>query len=194
MPEPRNVRFFETPAKLRAWFENNHDRAEELWVGMYRRASGRPTVTWPEVVDQALCFGWIDGVRYSLDDASYATRLSPRKKRSTWSAVNIKRAEELTNMGLMRPAGQAAFVARDEERSRIYSYENRNRSLDPAQENEFKAHPAAWEFFSSQPPSYRKTAAFWVISAKREETRAKRLATLIEHSRRRERVPPLAPR
>jgi uncharacterized protein YdeI (YjbR/CyaY-like superfamily) len=186
------VTFFETPAKLRAWFEKNHDRADELWVGMYRRASGRPTVTWPEVVDQALCFGWIDGVRYGLDDASYANRLSPRKERSTWSAVNIKRAGELKTTGLMRPAGEAAFAARDEDRSGVYSYENRNRGLDAAQEKEFRAHPDAWEFFSAQPPSYRKTAAFWVISAKREETRARRLTALIEHSRKRERIPPLA--
>ena len=192
MPEPHDVAFFENPALLREWFDANHDRATEMWVGFYRKGSGRPSVTWPEVVDQALCYGWIDGVRYGLDDASYAIRLSPRKRRSIWSDVNVRRVAELTKLGLLRPAGLAAFAARDEARSGIYSYENRHRGLDPAQQAAFKKHPKAWEFFESQPPSYRKTAAFWVISPKRDETRKKRLAALIEHSGKRERIPPLA--
>lgn len=192
MPQPKNVRFFATPSKLRVWFEANHKKAPELWVGMYRKATGKPSVTWPEVVDQALCYGWIDGVRYGLDQASYATRLTPRKARSTWSAVNIKRAGELEKMGLMSESGRVAFAARDEARSRIYSYENRHRGLDPELIPAFKRHAEAWKFFESQPPSYRNTAGYWVSSAKREETRVRRLEKLIEHSGKRERIPPLA--
>ena len=192
MPEPRNVKFFATPSKLRAWFEANHAKAPELWVGMYRKATGKKSVTWPEVVDQALSFGWIDGVRYGLDDDSFATRLTPRRARSNWSAVNIKRVGELEQMGLMSDAGRAAFAARDEERSRVYSYENRHLGLDPKLVPAFKKHKEAWAFFSSQPPSYRNTAGYWVSSAKREDTRARRFEQLIEHSGKRERIPPLA--
>lgn len=192
MPQPNNVRFFATPARLRAWLEANHAKAPELWVGMYRKATGKKSVTWPEVVDQALSFGWIDGVRYGLDDDSFATRLTPRRARSTWSAVNIKRVGELERLGLMRAAGRKAFAARDEERSRIYSYENRHLGLDPKLESAFKKHSVAWGFYSAQPPWYRNTAAYWVSSAKREETRARRFEKLIEHSRKGERIPPLA--
>jgi len=192
VPQPNDVRFFPTSAKLRTWFKANHVTAPELWVGMYRKSTGKKSVTWPEVVDQALSFGWIDGVRHGLGDDSYATRLTPRKARSNWSAVNINRVGELEQLGLMSAAGRAAFAARDEERSRVYSYENRHLGLDPALVPKFKKHSAAWEFFSAQPPSYRNTAGYWVSSAKREETRARRFEKLIEHSRKRERIPSLA--
>jgi len=191
LPTPENVIFFETPAELRAWFEKNHATAGELWLGYHRKRTGRPTVTWHEVVDQVLCFGWIDSVRYSLDDDRSAQRITPRRKRSVWSAINIKRFGELEALGLVHPAGRAAFEKRDEAHSRIYSYENRSRGFDAAREAEFRKHKLAWTFFEAQPPSYRKTAAFWVMSAKRDETRERRLTALIERSHNRERLPHL---
>jgi uncharacterized protein YdeI (YjbR/CyaY-like superfamily) len=151
-------------------------------------------VTWPEVVDQSLCFGWIDSVRYSLDKESFAQRLTPRRKGSVWSAVNIKRFAELDRDGLVHPKGRAAFAARDGARSAIYSYENRSRGFDEAGERTFRRNKAAWTFFESQAPWYRRAAAYWVVSAKREETRAKRLQALIEHSRQGEKIPPLRAR
>lgn len=192
VPTPENVRFFETPGELRAWFEANHDRAAELWLGYHRKRSGRPSVTWQDVVDQELCFGWIDSVRYSLGGDRSAQRITPRRKRSVWSAVNIKRFEELERQGLVHPSGRMAFEARDEARSRIYAYENRSQGLDGARESAFRKHSAAWKFFESQAPWYRRTAAHWVMSAKREETRDRRLQALIESSRRGQRIPPLA--
>ena len=184
--------FFATPAAFRAWLEKNHARRIELLVGFYKRSSGKPSITWPESVDEALCFGWIDGLRKSIDETRYTIRFTPRKPRSNWSAINIKRVGELEQLGLMSAAGRAAFAARDEERSRVYSYENRHLGLDPALVPEFKKHAAAWEFFSAQPPWYRNTAGYWVSSAKREETRARRFEKLIEHSRKHERIPQLA--
>ena len=166
MPTPQNVAFFETAADLRAWFEKNHDTASELWLGYHRKRTGRPSVTWPEVVDQELCFGWIDSVRYSLGDDRSAQRITPRRKGSVWSAINITRFQELERLGLVHPSGRAAFEKRDEARSRIYSYENRSRGLDGAHEAEFRKHESAWKFFEAQAPSYRTTAAYWVMSAK----------------------------
>jgi uncharacterized protein YdeI (YjbR/CyaY-like superfamily) len=175
--------FFAEPADFRAWLEENHERKSELLVGFYKKASGRPSITWPEAVDEALCFGWIDGIRRSLGDESYTIRFTPRKARSTWSAVNIARAKELVADGRMRPAGLAAFEARSDDRSAIYAYEQRHDAkLSPEQEREFRANQRAWEFFQAQPPWYRKNALWWVVSAKREETRARRLRTLIDDS------------
>jgi uncharacterized protein YdeI (YjbR/CyaY-like superfamily) len=175
--------FFRTPADFRRWLETNHESAAELLVGFYRKRSGKPSITWPESVDEALCFGWIDGVRRGLDDTSYTIRFTPRKPQSTWSAVNIRKVGELTEAGLMRPAGIAAFERRSEKRSAIYSYEQKEAAqLSEDQEGRFRASPAAWEFFCAQPAGYRKTATHWVVRAKREDTRAKRLATLIEDS------------
>jgi len=186
--------FFETPAKLRAWFRKNHAEEQELWVGLYKKASGKPSITWPEVVDEALCWGWIDGVRKSIDDDSYMNRVTPRKARSTWSLKNIKRVEELTSLGRMQPAGLRAFEARAGDRTGIYSYEQRkNAELGPAYEKRFRANKRAWDFFTAQAPSYRKAAAWWVISAKKEETRRRRLDRLIEDSQHARRVPPLTP-
>jgi uncharacterized protein YdeI (YjbR/CyaY-like superfamily) len=181
------VRFFETPADFRAWLEAHHDTETELWVGFYKKGSGRPSITWPEAVDQALCFGWIDGIRKRIDGDSYANRFTPRKVQSTWSNVNVANVARLKERGLMMPAGLRAFEARDEARSGIYSFEQDQHALAPAYEQRFQEHGAAWGFFQAQPPGYRRTASFWVMSARREETRLKRLATLIddsEHGRR----------
>jgi uncharacterized protein YdeI (YjbR/CyaY-like superfamily) len=185
-------RFFATPDDFRAWLEEHHANASELMVGFHKKGSGRPSITWPEAVDQALCFGWIDGVRKSIDDASYMIRFSPRKARSIWSAVNVKRARELQDLGLMHPAGIAAVERRSEDRSGIYSHEQRDAvTLDKAFEQEFRANAQAWEYFQRQAPSYRKAAIWWVASAKKDETRRKRLATLIADSARGRTVPPL---
>lgn len=152
-------------------------------MGFYKKASGRPSITWPESVDEALCVGWIDGLRKSRDESSYMIRFTPRKAGSTWSAVNIARVEELTEQGRMRAAGVEAFARRIEAKSAIYAYEQRDRAaLDAGSEQQFRARPAAWKFFQAQPAWYRRTAMWWVISAKREETRQKRLATLIADS------------
>ena len=175
--------FFATPAELRAWLERHHADRDELWVGLYKKGSGRPSVTWPEVVDEALCFGWIDGVRRSLGPDSYVNRLTPRRPRSNWSAINIKRVGELIEEGRMTPAGLAAFEARTDDRSAVYSYEQRRgATLEPEQEERFRAVPDAWEWFQARPPSYRRAAIHWVVSAKRPETRERRLQTLIEDS------------
>ena len=175
--------FFETPSEFRAWLEEHHEGANELWVGFYKKGSGRPSITWPESVDEALCFGWIDGLRRSIDDERYVIRFTPRKSRSTWSLVNIRRVEELSRLGRMRPAGLRAFEARREKASGTYSYEQRYAAtLDPDGEKRFRANRRAWDFFQAQSPSYRRAATWWVVSAKKEETRRKRLATLIEDS------------
>jgi uncharacterized protein YdeI (YjbR/CyaY-like superfamily) len=175
--------FFAAPADLRAWLVENHERESELLVGFHKKATGRPSITWPEAVDEALCFGWIDGIRRSLGDESYTIRFTPRKARSTWSAVNIARAKELVAEGRMRPAGLAAFEARSDDRSAIYAYEQRHgATLAPDDERAFRANERAWDFFQAQPAWYRRNALWWVVSAKREETRARRLRTLIEDS------------
>jgi uncharacterized protein YdeI (YjbR/CyaY-like superfamily) len=175
--------FFAAPSEFRAWLDEHHERASELLVGFHKKATGRPSMTWPESVDEALCFGWIDGVRRSLRPDAYTIRFTPRKPLSTWSAVNIARARELIAAGRMRPAGLRAFEARTDDRSAIYSYEQRQEAkLAPEEERELRAEERAWEFFRAQPPSYRKTAIWWVVSAKRDETRRRRLGTLIEDS------------
>ena len=184
--------FFATPEEFRAWLHQHHAVSQELLVGFYKRGSGKPSITWPESVDQALCFGWIDGVRRSIDEHSYTIRFTPRKPRSTWSAINIKRVTELTALGLMQAAGLKAFEARLENRSAIYAYEQRHHAtLDEASERQFRSNLKAWKFFEAQPPWYRKTATYWVVSAKRLETRLKRLETLILDSQAGRRIAPL---
>jgi uncharacterized protein YdeI (YjbR/CyaY-like superfamily) len=173
--------FFAGPAEFRAWLSVHHADAPELLVGYYKKGTGRPSMTWPESVDEALCFGWIDGIRRRIDDERYSIRFTPRRARSVWSAVNIKRAGELIEEGRMTPAGLAAFEARDEERSAIYSYEQRFAArLDAEQEARLRADPAVWEWFQSRPPSWQRAAVYWVTSAKKPETRARRLARLLE--------------
>jgi uncharacterized protein YdeI (YjbR/CyaY-like superfamily) len=184
--------FFATPSELRAWLTRNHDKTREIWVGFYKKKSGKPSVTWPEAVDVALCFGWIDGLRRSIDEISYANRFTPRKLRSTWSAINIKKVQELTTLGLMHPAGIKAFQAREKEKSAIYSYEQRrNIKLDPRYEKKFRTTKKAYEFFRSQPPWYQRTSIYWVMSAKKEDTKQKRLATLIACSQDGKAIKPL---
>jgi len=172
-------KFFATPAEWRDWLEKHHHTHTELLVGFHKKDSGNPSITWPESVDGALCFGWIDGVRRRIDDLSYSIRFTPRKAVSTWSAVNIRRVGELGAEGLMHPAGIKAFEARKEVRSRIYSFEQESVEFEGGQEKRFRANRAAWKFFQSQPLSYRRAATWWVINAKREETKQKRLAALI---------------
>ena len=186
-------KFFKTPADFRKWFEAHHVSAPELWVGFYKKTSGKPSITWPQSVDEALCFGWIDGIRKSIDDVSYKIRFTPRQRRSTWSAVNIKRAQQLIDQGLVRPAGLKAFAAREENRSGIYSYEQRTPELPNQYGKKLKKDLAAWKFFRAQPPSYRKAANWYVLSAKKEETRLKRLDALIEYSAKGQRIPQFIP-
>jgi uncharacterized protein YdeI (YjbR/CyaY-like superfamily) len=184
--------FFATAAEFRAWLERNHDSMSELLVGFHKKGSGRPSITWPDAVDQALCFGWIDGVRRRVDDDSYSIRFTPRKPRSTWSAVNVKRMKELIEQGLVAPAGLAAFERRSDDRTAIYSYEQRKHAqLEPEQERRLRANHGAHAFFEAQPPSYRRAAIHWVTSAKRPETRERRLTQLIECSAEGRTVPPL---
>ena len=185
--------FFATPAEFRAWLEANHATESELYVGFYKKAAGRPTMTWPEAVEQALCFGWIDGIRRTLDDISYTNRFTPRRPRSTWSAINIRTVERLIAEGQMYPAGLAAFEARKDHNSAIYSFEQGEVALSPEDEALIAANPAAWENWQKFPPSYRKQATWWVISAKRPETRTRRLNQLIEDSARGERIGLLRP-
>jgi uncharacterized protein YdeI (YjbR/CyaY-like superfamily) len=187
--------FFADAAELRNWLERNHATATELLVGFYKRGSRKGSITWRELVDEELCFGWIDGVRKGIDEVSYANRISPRAPRSTWSAVNIARAKELIRLGRMHPAGLRAFERRTDERSAIYSYEQRKiAKLGPGAERLFRANKKSWAFFQAQPPSYQRAATWWVISAKREETRQKRLATLIRDSQNARTIGPLSRR
>jgi uncharacterized protein YdeI (YjbR/CyaY-like superfamily) len=179
MPEPT---FFASQSEFRQWLEKNHDTAKELWVGYYKKGTGLPSLTWPESVDEALCFGWIDGVRKRIDDTSYTNRFTPRKPASAWSAVNVKRAQELTDLGLMHEAGRKAFEKREDKKTSLYSYENRPAELPEEYAKVFRANKKAWEFFQSQSPSYRRTCIWWVVSAKQEQTRQKRLTTLIADS------------
>jgi uncharacterized protein YdeI (YjbR/CyaY-like superfamily) len=175
--------FFPTPAAFRKWLKHNHASSREQWIGFYRKASGRPSITWPESVDEALCVGWIDGLRKTIDAESYKIRFTPRKKESNWSAVNIGRVKELTRQGRMQPAGLDAFARRKAEKSGIYAYENRKAAVwDKASEKRFRANRKAWEFFQRQPPGYRQTATWYLMTAKTEETRQRRLEKLIAES------------
>jgi uncharacterized protein YdeI (YjbR/CyaY-like superfamily) len=184
--------FFSTPAEFRAWLEENHETASEVWVGYYKKATGKPTMTWSEAVDEALCFGWIDGKLQRIDEERHRQRFTPRRPKSNWSEVNIAKVGELRAQGRMTPAGEAAFAARRDEPT-PYSYERRHEAVFDAElEATFRANEAAWAWFSEQSTSYRQMATFWVVSAKRPETRARRLATLVECSAERKRVPPLA--
>ena len=186
------IMFLTSSAELREWFEKNGSSATEVWIGFYKKSSSQKGITYKEAVDEALCFGWIDGVRKGIDDISYTNRFSPRKARSIWSDVNIKRVGELSELGLMRPAGLKAFEVRDQNKAKSYSYEEDNRALAGAYEEQFQANPKAWDYFQAQPPGYRKVANWWVMSAKREETRQKRLAMLIEASESSQRLPQVA--
>ena len=174
--------WFDGPEGWRGWLEEHHETADEVWLGMYKKHSPRHNMTWSEAVDEALCFGWIDGVMHRIDDERHAQRFTPRKASSNWSAVNVAKVEKLRAEGRMRPAGEAAFARRRDDRTAIYTYERPERALEPEQQARFEAAADAWAFFSAQPPGYRKLALGWVTGAKKPETRERRLATLIEDS------------
>jgi uncharacterized protein YdeI (YjbR/CyaY-like superfamily) len=182
------IKFFKSSTECRRWLEKNHDKVTEQWFGFYKKHSGKRGITYQEALDEALCFGWIDGLKKSVDESSYTFRFTPRKAKSVWSLVNTKRAEELRTLGKMTPAGLKALAARDPQKSGIYSFENPARKLDAICEKEFKAHTEAWAFFQAQPPGYRRTASFWVMSGKQEATRLRRLASLVAASEKRTRL------
>jgi uncharacterized protein YdeI (YjbR/CyaY-like superfamily) len=191
---PAQPVFFERPEELRAWLAEHHETADELVLGFHRAGTGRPSLTWDQTVDEALCVGWIDGQVRRLDDERYTRRLTPRRARSIWSAKNVARARELIAEGRMLPAGLRAFEARSEARTGVYSHERAEPARLPAEaEARLRADEAAWEFWSGQPPHYRRTAAHWVTSAKREDTRERRLNQLVADSRAGRRVKPLRP-
>ncbi len=176
------IKYFKSASNFRKWLEKNHATTRELRVGYYKKNSKQPSMTWPESVDEALCFGWIDGIRKSVDDLRYTIRFTPRRRGSIWSAVNIKRAQELCDKGLMKAVGVTAFNARKEYKSAIYSYEQRSANLEGADEKKLRQNKTAYDFFYAQPPSYRKAISWWIVSAKQEATRQKRLQKLIEES------------
>jgi len=184
--------FFTTAPEFRNWLEKRHRETQELWVGFHKKSSGQASITWPEAVDEALCVGWIDGQRKGIDEVDYAIRFTPRKPGSIWSVANVKRVEELRAQRRMQPAGLEAFEARTKDRSGIYSYEQRKTAeLDEAQLRKFRANRNAWESFQAQPPSYQKAAVWWVVTAKTETTKLKRLEQLINDSAHGRTVPPL---
>ncbi|HET6531582.1 MAG TPA: YdeI/OmpD-associated family protein [Actinoplanes sp.] len=187
--------FFATPAELRAWYEANHDKAADLIVGYWKKHTGRPGVSHTEAIEQALCFGWIDSIGRRIDDDRYQVRFTPRRTGSVWSAVNIAAVARLTEEGRMHPAGAAAFASRRPDRVATYSYEQPDDAqLDEAQLVRMKADDQAWQWFSAQPPSYRRAAVHWVVSARRADTRDRRLQQLITDSAAGRRVPPLVRR
>ncbi|HWY34575.1 MAG TPA: YdeI/OmpD-associated family protein [Nitrosopumilaceae archaeon] len=180
--------FFTKQSELRKWFEKNHKKEKELLVGFYKVTSGKPSITWPQSVNEALCVGWIDGIRKSVNKESYSIRFTPRKSDSIWSSVNIKKMEELISQGLMKPAGLISFEKRKEHKSRIYSYEKESVNLSINLEKKFKANKKAWKFFQSMAPSYQKTVIHWIMSAKRDTTKISRLETLMSGSENGQRV------
>jgi uncharacterized protein YdeI (YjbR/CyaY-like superfamily) len=184
--------YFESAAAFRRWLSANHAKCDEVVVGYYKRHTKKPSMTWSESVDEALCFGWIDGVRHGVDDERYTNRFTPRRAGSNWSLINIAKVKELIRTGRMKPAGLRAYEARDEKRTGVYSFERTTAAkLAPADEKVFRRNKTGWNWFSEQPQGYRRTAYHWVISAKREETRASRLATLIADSAAGRKVKPL---
>jgi uncharacterized protein YdeI (YjbR/CyaY-like superfamily) len=174
--------YFKTAAEFRRWLAANHASERELLVGFYKKASGKPSISYKEAVDEALCFGWIDGIKNRVDEACYTHRFTPRKAGSTWSVVNTKRAGELIAMKRMAKRGLEVFENRDPEKTRLYSFENRPKAFDPALERVFRKQAQAWAFFRAQPPGYQRLATFYVMSAKQQETRERRLAVLMKSS------------
>lgn len=187
-PNKELVTFFKTQDDFRKWLESHHEKETELIVGFYKVNSGKPSMTWSQSVDQALCFGWIDGVRRTIDNESYCIRFTPRRSNSSWSAINIRKIKELTKKGLMKPAGIKAFSLRKESKSEIYSYENDLVLLDLNYELQFKENKKAWDFFIQQAPSYKKAIIRWIMSAKQEKSRQLRLEKTIKESERQKRV------
>jgi uncharacterized protein YdeI (YjbR/CyaY-like superfamily) len=186
--------FFETPSAFRSWLEQHHSTTDSVWVGYHKKDSGKPRITWSESVDEALCYGWIDGIRQGIDALSYRIRFTPRRPGSIWSSVNIKRAQTLIEQGRMQPAGLKAYQVRKENKLGIYSYEQRSVDLPAPYDSLLNKNKTAWNFFQAESASYRKTVSWWIISAKREETRLNRLKKLMAHSSRKQRLPEFAPK
>ena len=174
--------FFKSGDQFRSWLEKNYDKQQELLLGFYKKASGKGGITYPEALDEALAYGWIDGIRKSFGELSYTIRFTPRKPKSIWSMVNIKRVGELIKLGRMQPPGLKAFEGRDLKKAQLYSYERKTSKLDDKLEERLKANKKAWEFFQAQPPGYQRVISWWIISAKQEETRFRRLERLIKDS------------
>jgi uncharacterized protein YdeI (YjbR/CyaY-like superfamily) len=175
-------KFFKSPVEFREWLQEHHDKSKELFVGFYKKSSGKKSITYPEALEEALCFGWIDGVRKKIDAISYSQRFSPRKPKSIWSLINVRHVERLKSEGRMHSAGLEVYALREDKRTGIYSFENRPRELSPEYQKVFQKNKKAWEFFKNQPPYYQRTLSFWVMGAKREETQLRRLQQLIESS------------
>lgn len=190
-PTPRNPKYFRSPEAFRQWLERHHDSAEEVWVGYWKKHTGKPSLTWSEAVDQALCFGWIDGIVRRVDDERHVQRFTPRRPKSIWSKVNVDKVKALTRAGLMHPAGLKVFKARGAEHTVGYSVAERDGTLDPGFEKRFRRNRKAWAWYEQQSPSYRRTTAHWVMSAKREATRERRLEHLISDSAAGQKIPPL---
>jgi len=186
--------FFSSALEFHRWLASNHDSSYELLLGFHKKTSGLKSITYPEALDEALCFGWIDGVRRNLNETSYTIRFTPRKPKSIWSLVNVRHVERLKKAGRMRSSGLAAFERRDAKRTGIYSFENRPKELSPEFQKLFRANKKAWEFFKAEPPYIKRTVAFWVMSAKKEETRIRRLQQLIEGSAKGKRMGVLEPK
>jgi len=178
------LKYFKSAADFRAWLEANHTGTMELWLGFYKKDSGKGGITYAEALDEALCFGWIDGIRKRVDELSFTQRFTPRKPKSIWSLINIGHVKRLTKAGRIKPSGLKAFAARTDAKSGVYSFENKPRELSPELVRQFKSDKAAWEFFQQQPPGYRRVTSFWVTSAKQKETRQRRLAQLMSDSKR----------
>lgn len=174
--------FFKSQSDLHKWLKKNSEKETELTIGFYKVGSGKKSITPKEALDEALAFGWIDGIRHSIDEESYQNRYTPRRPKSNWSNINIKRVQELKKLGLMQPRGLAEFEKRDEKRSGVYSFENKKPELSKEFRAKFKANKKAWEYFSDKAPWYQRTSAHWVMSAKKEETRLRRLEILIKDS------------
>lgn len=185
--------FFSTPAEWRHWLEAQHQEADFLWVGYYKKHTGIPSMTWEESVDEALCFGWIDGIRKRIDSEAYKIRFTPRKKSSIWSGKNLNRIKELLEVELVSPAGITAYESRSADKSVVYAYENKDKAvLPPEYERQLRAEPEAWAFFSEElAPSYRQTSIWWVIKAKQQATRDRRIQILIDSCVQRRKIPPL---
>lgn len=193
MPRPPEIVYFVSAAAFRRWLQTNHTGCTELLVGFHKKSSAKPGISYPEALDEALCFGWIDGVRRSVNDECYTIRFTPRKAKSQWSAINIRRVRDLSSAGRMHASGLNAFEGAERQK-RKYSYEQRRKSrLSSGDERQFRKKLSAWQFFQSQPPGYRRTATFWVVSAKRDETRQRRLGVLITASAKGRRIDLLSP-
>jgi len=191
MEDSMTVLFFKTPLHFRKWLQKNHQKNKEQWVGFYKKSSGKSSITWPESVDQALCFGWIDGLRRSINDESYKIRFTPRNPKSHWSKINIARYKDLEKQGIVTESGRKAYQRIDKNNSKRASYEQRTVRLTPTLESEFKKNKKAWKFFQSMPPYYRRNATWWIMSARQETTKLRRLIILIEDSEKGEKIKPL---